>query len=148
MNNYVIMCRWNSEKLLEKYYEDPDKVIRDAGVTLNATPTAKSGIRSSANSAKAKVVDCMICGDPLTNSNSCALECNHEYGFIYFFFPSFLSTTLSLPLSFFFVFVLVLVLVLVFLFLSFSVSILSPFPPSLCYFSLAVGFVKIVWLAI
>jgi hypothetical protein len=74
----LIVCRWNSEKLLERYYENPEKVMKEAGVT--ASTPAKGPLRTSAtNSMKTKPTECEICGDDLDSNNSCTLECLHVY---------------------------------------------------------------------
>lgn len=70
--------QWNSEKLLEKYYENPEKVMKDAGVT--SVVASKGGaLRTSANPIKAKPTECEICGDDLDANNSCSLECQHVF---------------------------------------------------------------------
>jgi hypothetical protein len=77
--------RWNSEKLLEKYYEDPEKVMKEAGVAAASAPS-KGPLRTSATNAvkpKAPPTDCEICGDDLDSNNSCTLECFHVYVLIF-----------------------------------------------------------------
>jgi ariadne-1 len=72
--------QWNSEKLLERYYENPEKVMKEAGVTATASPS-KGPLRTSNNSVKLKPTptDCEICGDSLDSNNSCTLECLHVF---------------------------------------------------------------------
>jgi len=60
--------QWNGNKLLERFYEDPDKVIQQSGIKKINEYTTLVNILNE---------DCMICGDSLDESNGCYLSCKH-----------------------------------------------------------------------
>eukprot|EP01119_Soliformovum_irregulare_P003803 TRINITY_DN14864_c0_g1_i1.p1 TRINITY_DN14864_c0_g1~~TRINITY_DN14864_c0_g1_i1.p1 ORF type:complete len:514 (+),score=110.76 TRINITY_DN14864_c0_g1_i1:51-1592(+) len=63
--------KWNKEKLIEKYLDNPDKTCQDAGITaleLERAPPAPN-----------KVESCLICFDDLPQSQTFALTCGHRY---------------------------------------------------------------------
>jgi ariadne-1 len=60
---------WDSERLLENYWEDPDKVKKAAGVM----------VRTKSADLKGRPVDCPICFDTITAKNSCSAECGHAF---------------------------------------------------------------------
>ncbi|KAM9998601.1 hypothetical protein ACTFIY_008264 [Dictyostelium cf. discoideum] len=64
--------KWNKEKLIERYMENPEKLCIDAGVPnvmkLNATIVEKSGN-----------VSCLICLEDYPPTQTFALICNHRY---------------------------------------------------------------------
>eukprot|EP01132_Coremiostelium_polycephalum_P010269 gene10269-12596_t len=64
----LLHFKWNSNRLLERYYEDPDKVKQQSGVPK----VEKSTVLADVNGQ-----DCMICGDELNSKNGCYLSCNH-----------------------------------------------------------------------
>jgi len=64
--------KWDKEKLIEKYSENPDKVLKEAGISkILETPPKDS---------RAKVT-CEICLDILPAKNTYALGCGHRFCF-------------------------------------------------------------------
>ncbi|EGG23128.1 ubiquitin-protein ligase [Cavenderia fasciculata] len=64
----LLKYQWNSNKLLEQYYEDPDRVMKQAGVPEKEEFTAFASVKGE---------DCIVCMDDLSRKNGCFLSCNH-----------------------------------------------------------------------
>ncbi|KAN0031858.1 hypothetical protein ACTFIV_005725 [Dictyostelium citrinum] len=66
----LLLChfQWNGNKLLERYYEDPDKVITQAGIKK---------IDQFFTHQNVKGESCSICADDLDSSNGSYLPCKH-----------------------------------------------------------------------
>ena len=63
---------WNSERLIERYMEDPAKVLLEAGV--NEFPEAERGA-----SAAADTITCQVCFCESPFSETSAARCNHRF---------------------------------------------------------------------
>jgi ariadne-1 len=61
--------KWNKERLLEVYYNNPDKVMVDAGLDL---------FSSNPQGADAAIV-CRICGDEVGPNDAFGLGCGHNF---------------------------------------------------------------------
>eukprot|EP01112_Ceratiomyxa_fruticulosa_P023049 TRINITY_DN8658_c0_g2_i2.p1 TRINITY_DN8658_c0_g2~~TRINITY_DN8658_c0_g2_i2.p1 ORF type:complete len:571 (+),score=108.81 TRINITY_DN8658_c0_g2_i2:228-1940(+) len=71
---------WNSEKLLERFYEDPSKVLKEAGIaTQSVIRSSNTTTSTSSTNARMTVSDCIICGDRLVSGKSSGLECGHKF---------------------------------------------------------------------
>ncbi|KYQ88963.1 ubiquitin-protein ligase (E3) [Tieghemostelium lacteum] len=64
----LLHFQWNSNKLLERYYEDPDRVKQQAGVKAIDQYKIKINVPGQ---------DCIICGDSLDQNNGSYLSCQH-----------------------------------------------------------------------
>jgi len=69
--------QWKKEKLLQKYFENPQAVCKEAGVPYVAAPTSpRRALERSGNGSAM----CSICGDDeLTPLTSSCLSCNHTF---------------------------------------------------------------------
>ncbi|EFA78711.1 ubiquitin-protein ligase [Heterostelium album PN500] len=68
----LLKYQWNGNKLLEQYYENPDKVKRLAGVPEKEEYTALQSTKE----------DCSVCCDTMDKKNTCYLSCKHYCGVI------------------------------------------------------------------
>eukprot|EP01111_Echinosteliopsis_oligospora_P013764 TRINITY_DN5019_c0_g1_i1.p1 TRINITY_DN5019_c0_g1~~TRINITY_DN5019_c0_g1_i1.p1 ORF type:complete len:436 (-),score=103.57 TRINITY_DN5019_c0_g1_i1:177-1484(-) len=64
--------QWNSEKLLEQYCDNPDKVLKTAGITMESKVSTTVKPSRTAD-------ECCICSDDLDDGNACILDCNHTF---------------------------------------------------------------------
>lgn len=64
--------KWNKEKLIESYLENPQKVCRDAGMSTFELETPLKGDPKA-------ITSCLICLEEMPNANTFALSCGHRY---------------------------------------------------------------------
>jgi len=64
--------RWHKEKLIERYMEDQEKVLDDAGIGSSSRNTPPK-IKKVAN------FTCQICYDDSPNLDTFAMKCNHRF---------------------------------------------------------------------
>jgi ariadne-1 len=89
---------WNKERLIERWMDDSDAVLKKAGISpndlLSTTSSSSSSSKPKRSLAKSKdkgaskdksasqvdaASDCPICYETLTAANSYALSCQHRY---------------------------------------------------------------------
>jgi ariadne-1 len=68
--------RWNKEKLIERYMDNPDKVLRIAGVV---TENVRRIIPAREISTSQHPFSCDICCDDDEESETVAVTCNHRF---------------------------------------------------------------------
>ena len=66
---------WNTERLTERYFEDTQRVLEQAGVA-NSAKRQRSGNGECSSDA---VGSCAVCMDELTHESSTALRCGHRF---------------------------------------------------------------------
>lgn len=64
---------WNKEKLIEKYIEDPDKVLVDTGVHV------ASGSNNNNKRARSASFECEICCNDEPGLETVSLACGHLF---------------------------------------------------------------------
>jgi len=75
-SNLIRHYQWKTEKLLAAYFDNPDKVIKEAGI-IGATGHTHNdeGHRAQLSG----VGECLICCDDVDATESCALTCEHRF---------------------------------------------------------------------
>ncbi|OAD00979.1 hypothetical protein MUCCIDRAFT_43025 [Mucor lusitanicus CBS 277.49] len=66
---------WNKEKLIEKYIEDPDKVLVDAGICVASGSNGSSSKRDRSNA----LFECEICCNDEPGLETVSLPCAHLF---------------------------------------------------------------------
>eukprot|EP01103_Thecamoeba_quadrilineata_P002550 TRINITY_DN12499_c0_g1_i1.p1 TRINITY_DN12499_c0_g1~~TRINITY_DN12499_c0_g1_i1.p1 ORF type:complete len:498 (-),score=80.68 TRINITY_DN12499_c0_g1_i1:94-1563(-) len=66
----LIHAKWNKEKLISSYMDDPQKTCETAGVDLN---------RYSWNKSSAKIFSCRVCLEDSALLSTFSLSCGHTY---------------------------------------------------------------------
>eukprot|EP01119_Soliformovum_irregulare_P017106 TRINITY_DN5031_c0_g2_i1.p1 TRINITY_DN5031_c0_g2~~TRINITY_DN5031_c0_g2_i1.p1 ORF type:complete len:607 (-),score=164.31 TRINITY_DN5031_c0_g2_i1:116-1936(-) len=74
--------QWKREKLIERYFKNPEQVCKEAGVHIDsnhATGSQSNPIQPQESSEDADEVTCSICYTDVERSESDALHCGHTF---------------------------------------------------------------------
>ena len=65
--------KWNAERLLENYYEDPDAMLAASGISEAVKR------QRSAESGASELVTCGVCFDEVPHTDASASRCGHQF---------------------------------------------------------------------
>lgn len=76
----LLQYRWNEDRLMEKYMDSPDDVLREIGEPANAVPS--SPVFPPAKRARLSTPEeftCGICYDTPPREDASTLRCTHQF---------------------------------------------------------------------
>ncbi|KAI3387837.1 hypothetical protein SNEBB_001607 [Seison nebaliae] len=68
---FLFACKWDRDRLLERYFEDPDRLIKDAQIPSDEIETVEE--------SNEKKMNCLVCWDMFDVDELISLQCNHVF---------------------------------------------------------------------